>query len=105
MEEFLPKRFLVPENHPLHPVVNSWRPFEYGTRNCIGQELALTKLKVVLALTTRDFDVSDAYEEWDTSHRPHKSVKTDNGERAYQTQMGNARPSDKFPAKVKFASS
>ena len=101
VEEFLPERFLVPEHHPLHPAKNAWRPFEYGPRSCIGQELALTELKVVLALTVRSLEVKDAYEEWDASRRGgRKGVKTVNGERAYQIQMGSARPNDGFPARV-----
>ena len=35
---------------------DSWRPFEKGPRNCIGQELAVLETKVILALTVREFD-------------------------------------------------
>lgn len=34
----------------------SWRPFERGPRNCIGQELAMLEGKVVLACVARGFD-------------------------------------------------
>ena len=104
VEEFLPDRWLVPENHPLHPIKNAWRPFEFGPRNCIDQELALTELKLVLAITAREFDVRPAYEEWDPSRGGRKGVKTVNGERAYQIQVGSARPSNGFPAREYFAS-
>ena len=105
VEEFLPERFLVPEGDPLRPIKNAWRPFEFGPRNCIGQELALTELKLVLAITARDFDVTDAYREWDSAPSQKKSnvVKTVNGERAYQISLGSARPSDGFPARADFA--
>lgn len=33
--------------------MGSWRPFEHGARDCIGQEVARTEMKVVLALTLR----------------------------------------------------
>lgn len=56
---------------------------------------------MVLALTARDFTVTDAYEECDASCGARKGLKTVNGERAYQIQMGSARPSDGFPARVK----
>ncbi|KAL8822267.1 MAG: hypothetical protein Q9191_006993 [Dirinaria sp. TL-2023a] len=102
VEEFLPERFTVTEGHPLYPIKNAWRPFEFGPRSCIGQELALTELKLVLVTTAREFEVLDAYKEWDsTSRRKQKGVKAVNGERAYQIQLGSARPSDGFPARVK----
>ncbi|KAK2025336.1 cytochrome P450 [Colletotrichum zoysiae] len=34
----------------------SYRPFERGPRNCIGQELTMLEMRVVLALTVRRFD-------------------------------------------------
>ena len=103
VEEFIPERFLVEEGHPLHPIKNAWRPFEFGPRNCIGQELALTELKLVLVTAVREFEVADAYNEWDNSYGRRKGIKTVNGERAYQIQLGSARPSDGFPARVKLS--
>ena len=103
--EFLPERFTVAEGHPLHPIKNAWRPFEFGPRNCIGQELAITELKLVLVMTVREFEVLDAYKEWDSSSGKRQGTKMVNGERAYQIQLGSARPSDGFPARVKLAKS
>ncbi|KAL8745381.1 MAG: hypothetical protein Q9190_002460 [Brigantiaea leucoxantha] len=100
--EFLPERWLVPEGHELHPIPGAWRPFEWGPRACIGQELALTELKIVLAMTVREFDVSDAYMDWDKQSGGRKEVKQVHGERAYQIQLGSGRASDGFPARVKF---
>ncbi|OAL56575.1 cytochrome P450 [Pyrenochaeta sp. DS3sAY3a] len=64
VDEFKPERFL-PENAESLPP-NAWRPFEKGPRNCIGQELALIEMKVVLAVTIREFDIRAAYDELHT---------------------------------------
>ena len=42
---------------------DSWRPFEKGPRNCIGQELAVLETKVILALTVREFDFAVRFPE------------------------------------------
>lgn len=68
-DEFLPQRWLVPEGDPLYPPKNAWRRFERGPRNCIGQEVALTEIKVMLVLTIRQYNVRDAYEEFDVLKR------------------------------------
>ena len=54
-DEFLIDRWVVPEDHPLHPVKNAYRPFELGPRNCIGQEMARIELLAILAMTVREF--------------------------------------------------
>lgn len=74
--EFLPERWLAREGEPLHPHKNTWRPFELGPRNCIGQELAQLEIRAILAMTVRDLEFEPAYsadapEVW--------------GEKAYQT--------------------
>jgi cytochrome P450 len=40
---------------------NAFRPFELGSHNCIGQELAMTELRVILALTVQDMDIVPMY--------------------------------------------
>lgn len=66
-DSFIPERFLpYPDNYQDIPK-DAWRPFEKGPRACIGQELALIEMKVIMVLTLRDFDVRDAYEEYDRS--------------------------------------
>ncbi len=54
-----------PEIHSTQSVKGAWRPFEHGPRNCIAQLLAVLEIKMVLAMTVREFDVNPAYEEWD----------------------------------------
>ncbi|KAI0520761.1 hypothetical protein F5B22DRAFT_644507 [Xylaria bambusicola] len=76
-----------------------------GERSCIGQTLAQMELKVALVMTMRTFDIIPAYAEWDGLH-PKKGIKTVNGNRAYQAEMGGggAHPADGFPVLVTEAS-
>ena len=101
-DEFLPERWLVSEGDPLYPVKDSWRPFEKGPRSCIGQEVAIAELKVILALTVRELQIEDAYEEWDlqkgTARRERAGVE---GERAYQYIRNGGHPSELYPCRVK----
>lgn len=98
--DFLPERWLVGPEDPLYPVKGAWRPFEYGPRNCIGQGLVMLELRVVLALTIREFDFEPMYDEWDKLHSVNGSEKRVDGERAYQIEKGGAHPADRFPCKV-----
>lgn len=56
--EFIPERFLAKEGDELYKGrhKNAFRPFEMGSRNCIGQEFAMTELRLVLALSLREWD-------------------------------------------------
>lgn len=65
VEEFLPERWLVAKDDPLCPIKNSWRPFEQGPMNCVGQELALLVTKLALIFVVREFDIECAWEDWD----------------------------------------
>ncbi|KAF7917420.1 uncharacterized protein EAE98_010183 [Botrytis deweyae] len=101
-EEFLPERWIVAEGDELYPPKNGWRPFERGPRNCIGQEVAMTEIKLMLALTIRDFDFKDAYEEYDDMKGNPKGLNV-NGQRAYMMLRGGGHPADHYPCKVAFA--
>ncbi|KAI0391309.1 cytochrome P450 [Xylariaceae sp. FL0594] len=100
-EEFIPERWLVGADDPLHPAKGAWRAFEWGQRSCIGQTLAQMELKVALVMTTSMFDITPAYDEWDALH-PKKGIRTVDGNRAYQAEMGGggAHPSSGFPVRV-----
>ena len=101
-DSFIPERWLVSEDDPLHPVKGAWRPFEFGPRNCIGQELALLELKLVMVMTLRDFSIAAGYDVCDQDqHR--NGTKSVNGERAYQVLKGTTRPADGFPCRVAIA--
>ncbi len=98
--DFIPERWLVDKDDTLFPAAKGmWRAFEYGPRNCIGQELALLEVRLILALTVREFTIESAYDEWDRLRRP-KGLKTVNSDRAYQILLGAAHPNDGFPCKV-----
>ena len=99
-DKFLPDRWLSPPADPLHPVKGAWRPFEYGPRSCIGQELSMIEMKTVMVLTFREFDFRAGYEELDMM-KPRKGLKTVEGERAYQMAMG--QPSGNLPCRVSIA--
>lgn len=99
--ESLPERWLVGPDHPLYPVKGAWRPFEYGPRNCIGKGLVMLELRVVLSLTVREFDIEEAYGDWDRMYPTQEKIKVD-GERAYQIEKGGAHPANRFPCRVFF---
>ena len=94
-DAFVPERWLAREGEELYPRKDCWRPFELGPRNCIGQEVAMTELKLILALTVRDLDVVPAYGE---------DAPRVFGEAAYQIydpkEMNN-RPKDGMPVLVR----
>jgi cytochrome P450 len=109
VDEFLPERWLVAEGHELYPVTGAYRPFEHGPRNCIGQNLAMLELRVVLALTIRRFKILPAYDEWDSLTTKgwlesagfvQKPVQLFEGERVYSIEKGAGHPKQGYPCKV-----
>lgn len=84
-EKFLPERWLAAEGDSLYPKKNAWRPFERGPRNCIGMELAMTEIKIILALTIRSFDIKNAYDEHDALKGNPKGLNV-NGQRTYMVR-------------------
>ena len=93
-DEFLPERWLVTSGDPLYPVKGAWRPFEHGPRNCIGQELAILEIKVIMVMTVRRYKVELMYDESDRA----KGIRTVYGQRGCQIQP--AQPSDDLPCRV-----
>lgn len=98
-DTFLPERWLTSKDDPLHPVKGAWRAFEFGPRNCIGQELSMLEMKLALTMTVRKFDFSARFEEWEQINR-RKGPRTIDGESAYQTLDGTNRPRNGFPCRV-----
>lgn len=102
--DFVPERWLAGPDDALHPPKGAWRPFEFGPRNCIGQTLALAELKIVLAMSVREFDIQPAYDEWDRLH-PTTAVNAALGERAFQVEGGGggAHAANRYPCRVRVA--
>ncbi|RPA72851.1 cytochrome P450 [Ascobolus immersus RN42] len=65
--DFIPERFLDMSTIPK----DAYRPFSKSPRVCIGQELAMIELKVVVAMTVRRFRFKNGYPEF------HKREKGD----------------------------
>jgi cytochrome P450 len=80
-DDFIPERFLPsPDNWQELPK-DAWRPFEKGPRNCIGQELAVLEMKIIMATTCRTYDVVARYEDWDRKMGREKPGDTLGGKR------------------------
>jgi cytochrome P450 len=112
-KEFIPERWLVEPGHELYPPNGAFRPFDIGPRRCIGQELALMEIRIVLILTARRFRFEPAYEEWDEIQARKRSwwgalmlrfggeeKKAVHGDRVYQTEKAGTHPSDGYPCRV-----
>jgi hypothetical protein len=107
-DAFKPERFM-PENVDKVPP-DGYRPFEKGPRNCIGQELALIEMKVVLAMTLREFEVKECYEDlgdlmgdgslWARDGSFRKGEMVVYGERMHQILLAAAKPSEGMPCRV-----
>ncbi len=95
-DRFLPERWLVSPGNILHPKKGTLRPFEHGPRSCIGKEMSMIEMKIVLALTSREFQITTVYDEVDRDSST--GIRTVDGERAYQVQHG--QPSGNLPCRV-----
>jgi cytochrome P450 len=51
-KEFKPERFNLPLEHP-----NSFMPFSGGTRNCIGQHMAIMEVRIALVDILKKYKV------------------------------------------------
>ncbi|KAK9416903.1 hypothetical protein SUNI508_09375 [Seiridium unicorne] len=98
-DSFIPERWTVrDESDPLHPAKNAFRPWEQGPRNCIGQELASLELRLILALTVREFDMEASFAE---------TAETFLGRKHYQVQPPEgitAHPKGGMPVRVRLRS-
>jgi cytochrome P450 len=99
---FNPDRFLS-SSYPK----DAWIPFSKGIRNCIGQDLAIMEVKIILAMTMRHFEFQVSYQEVETlkgdgSGYPSENhgIQTQFGEEGYQIQIGAAKPREGLPCRV-----
>ncbi|KAI4754165.1 cytochrome P450 [Aureobasidium sp. EXF-3400] len=105
---FRPERWLVDETQTKNPADReAFMAFAKGPRNCIGQELAMLELKMVLAMTIRQFDFKEAFTEVeklknDGSGYPSdlSGVQEQFGQKAYQIQLGTAKPREGMPCRL-----
>lgn len=98
-EDFIPERF-VPEMSPYaQPHRDAWIPFSKGPRNCIGQELAMMELRIILALVVRDFDFAAEYHLPPNARLQHHSF---GGHMPYNTLAGAAKPKNRMPGRLYF---
>ncbi|KAK8123985.1 Cytochrome P450 monooxygenase aflN [Apiospora kogelbergensis] len=102
--EFVPERFLVPDDHPLHPAKNAYRPFELGSTRCIGEEMAMMEMKLALVFTLRELDFDFNYALWDKvigrAVPPGEGLVY--GQRAYRAGQGIGHIKDNLPARVRW---
>lgn len=103
---FIPERFL--SNGGSSDSSNpAYLPFSKGPRICIGQELALIEMKIILVMTLRRFDIRAAFEDLhmlkdDGSYWPNdeSGIQEVYGDEAYQVMLGSAKPREGMPARV-----
>ncbi|KAN0091926.1 cytochrome P450 [Hyaloscypha variabilis] len=96
---FQPERFLIPDEASKHRTI--WRPFERGMRSCLGADLAMDKMRVMLLLTARWFDFEPVVEPNKTQRVGYTSLDLKIGDQAFQRQGMSAQPRDGMPMRVK----
>jgi cytochrome P450 len=74
-DSFMPERWLAEPGDPLYPVKGAWRPFETGTRNCLGQTLATLTIKISLLMVARNYEITEAYDEVEQKDYSRDGVK------------------------------
>ena len=91
---FVPDRFLSSYDGP-KPHRFAWRPFERGPRACMGQELAIDEMRIILLMTVRWFDLEAVVRAESISKEPRVSYTnwdTKIGDLAFQELKMGASP-------------
>lgn len=61
LDKRIPKQWLVKKGDPSHRVKSAFRSFDLGLRNCIGQELPMMGVRLILAPSVIVLDVVPQY--------------------------------------------
>ncbi|KLJ05508.1 hypothetical protein EMPG_11008 [Blastomyces silverae] len=97
--EFQPERFItqtIPKD--------AWRAFERGARNCIGQDLAMMEMRMVLLIALRSFEFEAlGINPHDNPAASYTTLDREFGDLVYQMQSLTARPIGGQHMKVRFA--
>ncbi|KAK0630535.1 cytochrome P450 52A11 [Bombardia bombarda] len=107
VDEFRPERWLGGGASQIP--ASSWRPFERGPRNCIGQEFATIEARVIIAAVARRYDftkVGLGEMEMDKDNRPILDETSDQFKvksLLYTTRQVTVKPADSMRMKVKMA--
>ncbi|EQL38322.1 hypothetical protein BDFG_00679 [Blastomyces dermatitidis ATCC 26199] len=97
--EFQPERFIT-QSIPK----DAWRPFERGARNCIGQDLAMMEMRMVLLIALRSFEFEAlGINPHDNPAASYTTLDQEFGDLVYQMQSLTARPIGGQNMKVRFA--
>lgn len=100
-KEFMPERWLASSGDPMYPNKDAWRPFSMGPRNCIGLELAMVEIKLVAALVCREFDVQEAWDQWDLKQGLKGPKDQVDGQRLYGCGKTVLHPKDGMPVHLR----
>ncbi|KAK1985961.1 cytochrome P450 4V3 [Colletotrichum cereale] len=101
-QEIVPERWMTTdESNPLYPKKHSWRMFGVGARNCIGQELAVMEMKIVLVFMAREIELDCAWDEWDAKNNHSGPGPVVEGDRCYQINKGTPHINDGMPVHVR----
>ncbi|KAK2748635.1 hypothetical protein FQN55_004188 [Onygenales sp. PD_40] len=98
--KFQPERYTTQEIPK-----DAWRPFERGYRRCIGQDLAMMEMRIVLLLVLRTFDFETVgANPYKNPAAKYTDLDTVYGDLAFQRMALTARPKGGQDMKVSFAS-
>jgi cytochrome P450 len=98
---FLPERHLEANATSKHRI--TWRPFERGMRACLGQDLAMDKMRVILLLTARWFDFEPIVEPAKKQIVDFMNLDLLIGGQAFQQLRLTATPRDGMPMRIRSA--
>ncbi|KAK1593451.1 cytochrome P450 4V3 [Colletotrichum navitas] len=101
-KEVVPERWVTTdENDPLRPKKHSWRMFGVGPRNCIGQELAVMEMKMVLVFMAREIDIDCAWDKWNAKNNHSAPTPVVGEDGCFQVGQGTPHLKEGMPVHVR----